>query len=151
VSALPARLYPVGRLDIDTEGALLMTNDGTLCYRMTHPRFGIEKTYHADVAGRPPQKVIKKLRQGVKMEDGKTWPAEVRLIASNPDRSTLEITVHEGRKRQIKRMCKAVGHRVLKLRRVEFGGIGLGNLKPGQYRLLSDNEVAKLRKKALTV
>jgi len=148
VEDLPARLYPVGRLDMDTEGVLLMTNDGIFCYRMTHPRFEIKKTYLAEVKGKPSQQALAELRKGVKMEDGKTWPAEVKLIESAKNYSTLEIAIHEGRKRQVKKMCKAVGHPVERLNRIEFGGIRLGNLKPGQYRLLSDSERKRLFKEA---
>lgn len=145
---LPARLYPVGRLDMDTEGVLLMTNDGELCHRLTHPRFGVEKTYRAEVVGKPSRDAIGRLRRGLKIGGEKTWPARVRLLSSRRGRSTLEITIHEGRKRQVKKMCEIVGHPVTRLERVEFGGIRLGGLKPGQYRALSDSEIASLKKKA---
>jgi pseudouridine synthase len=147
VKDVPARLYPVGRLDMDTEGVLLMTNDGLFCHRMTHPRFEIEKTYRAEVRGRPSQRVLSTLERGVNIDNGVTFPAKVKQISSTHNRTTLEITVHEGRKRQIKKMCAAVGHRVVKLKRVEFCGIRLGNLQPGQYRFLSKEEVAMLARK----
>ncbi|RJP75296.1 MAG: rRNA pseudouridine synthase [Candidatus Abyssobacteria bacterium SURF_17] len=148
VSTLPVRLYPVGRLDMDTEGVLLMTNDGELCHRLTHPRFGVEKTYHAEVLGKPSTEALEKLRTGVDIRNGKTSPARVKLLKVGREQSTLEIIIHEGRKRQVKRMCKAIGHPVVRLKRVEFGGIRLGNLTPGSYRLLSPSEVASLKKTA---
>jgi pseudouridine synthase len=144
---LPERVYPVGRLDLDTEGALLMTNDGDLAYRLAHPRFGVEKVYHAVVAGKPGAADIEALRRGVDIGGAVTSPARVRIVKPGGKHSTLEIIIHEGRKRQIKRMCKAVGHPVIHLRRVEFGGIGLGDLKPGRYRLLTRAEVERLRAK----
>jgi len=147
-AGLPARLYPVGRLDMDTEGVLLMTNDGDLCHRLTHPKFGVEKTYRAEVAGKPSRRAIERLCKGIKIEGNRTSPAKVRLLKAKKDHSTLEITIHEGRKRQIKKMCETTGHPVTKLVRVEFGGIRLGGLKPGQYRVLTNSEVARLKKKA---
>jgi len=145
---LPARLYPVGRLDMDTEGVLLMTNDGELCHRLTHPSFGVEKTYHAEVKRRPSKEALRKLKKGVEIDAGKTHPAKVRLLAGGRAAWRIEITVHEGRKRQIKKMCKAVGYPVVALRRVAFAGIRLGRLKTGQYRLLMPLEVAKLKQLA---
>lgn len=147
VSDLSARLYPVGRLDMDTEGVLLMTNDGELCHRLTHPRFGVEKTYHAEVVGKPSRKALEQLRKGVDVGGVTSSPAKVKSIRSKQVGSVLEIVIHEGRKRQVKRMCKAVGHPVVSLRRVEFGGIRSGNLEPGGYRFLSDSEVAGLKKR----
>lgn len=148
VADLPARLYPVGRLDLDTEGVLLLTNDGALCHRLTHPRFGVEKTYRAEVRGKPGREALRSLKRGTNIGEGRTWPAKVRLIRFGTERSTLEITIHEGRKRQVKRMCKTIRHPVLRLTRVKFAGISLGRLRPGQYRLLSDSEVASLKKTA---
>jgi pseudouridine synthase len=147
-AGLPARLYPVGRLDMDTEGALLMTNDGELCHRLTHPKFGVEKTYHATVRGKPSNAALLKLRKGIDIGEGKTSPARVRLLGAKGSLSRIEITVHEGRKRQIKRMCKTIGHPVARLRRIEFAGMRLGRLKPGEYRQLSRAEVAKLKQMA---
>jgi pseudouridine synthase len=148
VRDVPARLYPVGRLDMDTEGILLMTNDGDFCYRMTHPKFEIKKTYLAEVKGKPSRRALAELRRGVKMEEGETSPAEVKLIKSAGNCSTVEITIHEGRKRQVKKMCKAVGYPVKRLKRIEFGGIRLGNLRPAHYRPLSDSERKRLFKDA---
>jgi 23S rRNA pseudouridine2605 synthase len=137
----PARLYPVGRLDIDTTGLILLTNDGRLAHRLTHPRFEVPKTYRATVGQTPVRAAaLRALRRGVELEDGKTAPAGVRLLA--PD--TLELTVHEGRKRQVKRMCAAVGHPVQRLERVAIGSLLLGDLEPGAYRRLTQAEIARL-------
>jgi 23S rRNA pseudouridine2605 synthase len=139
----PGRLYPVGRLDVDSTGLILLTDDGELAYRLTHPRFEVPKTYRAVVARAPIRAdAVKSLCQGVELEDGWTAPAEVRRVA--PD--TLELVLHEGRKRQVRRMCEAVGYPVLSLQRVAFGPLRLGDLAPGRHRLLSDEEVAGLRR-----
>lgn len=136
-----ARLYPVGRLDIDTTGLILLTNDGELAHRLMHPRFEVPKTYRA-LVGRPPvsARAIRALGQGVTLEDGPTAPAMVRQLA--PDK--LEITITEGRKRQVKRMLEQVGHPVKRLERVAFGPLRLGDLRPGRYRRLTPSEVQKL-------
>jgi 23S rRNA pseudouridine2605 synthase len=135
------RLYPVGRLDIDATGLMLLTNDGELAHRLTHPSFEVSKTYIARVAGGPvgdPE--LRLLRDGVVLDDGPTAPARARLVA--PD--TIELTIHEGRNRQVKRMCEAVGHRVLALQRTAFGPLALGDLGSGRWRRLSPAEVAAL-------
>lgn len=138
----PLRLYPVGRLDADTTGLILLTNDGDLAHRLTHPSFNVDKTYRARVAGGPVREgALRALRTGVRLEDGVTAPARVSRV--RPD--TLEITIHEGRKRQVKRMCQEVGHRVLELQRVRFGPLQLGELAVGSSRRLSANEVSLLR------
>lgn len=144
VSLIPdagVRLYPVGRLDIDTTGLILLTNDGALAHRLTHPRFEVPKTYRA-VVERPPvrARALGGLRAGVQLDDGPTAPAHVRRLGADE----LEITIHEGRKRQIKRMCEQVGHPVRRLERVAFGPLQLGDLATGRYRRLSDQEVAGL-------
>ena len=137
----PGRLYPVGRLDADTTGLLLLTNDGELAHRLTHPSFEVEKAYRARVAGGPlDEAALRALRRGVELEDGPTAPARVRRLGPQE----LELTIHEGRKRQVRRMCEAVGHPVTELRRVRFGPLSLGELAPGQYRRLSDAEVRRL-------
>jgi 23S rRNA pseudouridine2605 synthase len=139
---VPERLYPVGRLDADTTGLILLTNDGDLAHRLTHPSFEVDKTYRAVVQGGPVrEQTLRALRAGVELEDGMTAPARVTLIASD----TLEITIHEGRKRQVKRMCQHVGHRVVRLERVRFGPLLLGDLPLGGHRRLSANEVSLLR------
>ena len=144
ISLLPktrARLYPVGRLDIDTTGLILLTNDGELANRLTHPRFEVPKTYRASVAGPPvPERALRALRQGVELDDGPTAPARVRQVGANE----LEITIHEGRKRQVKRMCARVGHPVRRLERIAFGPLELGDLAPGHYRRLTHEEVERL-------
>jgi 23S rRNA pseudouridine2605 synthase len=143
VSLVPAnaRLYPVGRLDIDTTGLILLTNNGELAHRLTHPRFEVPKTYRVVVAHAPVhRRALEALRNGVELEDGMTVPAEVRQVAAD----TLELTIHEGRKRQVKRMCEAVGHPVKRLERVRFGPLELGTLKAGAYRRLSNEEVEAL-------
>jgi 23S rRNA pseudouridine2605 synthase len=135
------RLYPVGRLDIDTTGLVLLTNDGALAYRLTHPSFEVPRTYRAVVA-RPPvrESALRSLRAGVELEDGATAPARVRRISAD----TIELTIHEGRKRQVKRMCEHVGHPVRALQRVRFGPLELGGLKPGESRRLSEAEIERL-------
>lgn len=138
----PVRLYPVGRLDADTTGLILLTNDGDLAHRLTHPKFEVDKTYRA-VVRNPPVRgaTLDMLRAGVELEDGRTAPA--RVVRVKPD--TLEITIHEGRKRQVKRMCEQVGHRVVSLQRIRFGPLQLGELKLGAYRRLNEREISLLR------
>jgi 23S rRNA pseudouridine2605 synthase len=139
------RLYPVGRLDADTAGLLLLTNDGDLAERLTHPRYGVEKVYRARVEpARVSDSALRSLRAGVALEDGVTAPARVRRLA----RGLLEIALREGRKRQVRRMLEAVGHRVVALERVSFGQLRLGDLGPGDWRRLSASEVAALREVA---
>ena len=143
VSLVPAesRLYPVGRLDADTTGLILLTNDGELAHRLTHPSFAVPKTYHATVSGGPVRDAaIRALRTGIELDDGLTAPARVRRVAAD----TLELTIHEGRKRQVKRMCEAVGHPVRRLQRVGFGPLELGDLKPGRSRRLTADELRRL-------
>jgi 23S rRNA pseudouridine2605 synthase len=138
---VPLRLYPVGRLDVDTTGLILLTNDGELAHRLTHPRYEVDKTYRARVANPPFSKAtVERLRSGVRLEDGVTASARVKRLA--PD--TLELTIHEGRKRQVRRMCKAVGHPVQRLERVRFGPLELGSLESGRYRRLTAAEIAAL-------
>ena len=135
------RLYPVGRLDIDTTGLILLTNQGELAHRLTHPRFEVEKSYRAVVGGPSVRDAeLQALREGVELEDGRTAPARVHRISAD----TIEITIHEGRKRQVKRMCEAIGHPVKRLERVAFGPLPLGNLPRGRWRRLSDEEVNEL-------
>jgi 23S rRNA pseudouridine2605 synthase len=135
------RLYPVGRLDADSSGLILLTNDGALAQRLTHPRYEVPKTYLARVGGgRVGQGAVRALRRGVELEDGPTAPARVRLL--EPD--LLELTIHEGRNRQVRRMCEAVGHPVLALERVAFGPLRLDGLAPGAYRRCGDGEVERL-------
>jgi len=139
------RLYPVGRLDADTTGLMLLTNDGELANALLHPSRGVERAYRARVAGGPvAERTLRELRQGVALEDGVTSPARVRRLARN----VLELVIHEGRKRQVRRMCEAVGHPVLELERVRFGPLTLRALAPGESRRLTEREVAQLRQAA---
>jgi len=134
------RVFPVGRLDADTEGLLLMTNDGDMTHRLTHPAFGVEKEYLASVEGTPSRGAIRQLREGVELDDGPTAKARVTAV----DDSLLRITIHEGRNRQVRRMCEAVGHPVTRLVRTRIGPIVDRRLKPGEWRALSRDEVRSL-------
>jgi 23S rRNA pseudouridine2605 synthase len=138
----PARLYPVGRLDADSTGLLLLTNDGELANRLTHPRYEVPKTYRARLRRPPSDRDLEALRSGVELEDGPTAPAEVRRLGERE----IEIVLREGRNRQVRRMAEAVGNAVVELRRVGFGPLGLGGLPEGQARRLSAEEVEELRK-----
>ena len=146
---LPAklgRIFPVGRLDLRSEGALLLTNDGELSYRLTHPRFGVRKTYVAKVRGQPDKKALGRLERGVLVEGKKTAAAKVALLTANPKSSRLRVELSEGRKREVREMCRAVGHPVLELRRIAFAGLAVKPLKPGEWRHLEPREVRRLRK-----
>jgi 23S rRNA pseudouridine2605 synthase len=135
------RLYPVGRLDADTSGLILLTNDGALAHRLTHPSFEVPKTYRARVAGAPvSDRALRRLREGVRLADGLTGPARVRRLAAD----MLEITIREGRNRQVRRMCEAVGHPVVSLERVGFGSLALGRLAVGRSRALGEGELERL-------
>lgn len=148
VSEVPARLYPVGRLDLDSEGLILLTNDGVLTHALLHPRFHIPKRYHVWVRDRIDLKALERLRSGVPLEDGMTAPAQAMLLEHVPDGSKLEITLFEGRKRQVRRMCEAVGHPVARLVRVSIGPLQLGRLPAGHHRVLTQVEVLELRQAA---
>lgn len=140
------RVFPVGRLDADTTGLILLTNDGDLTYRLTHPRFGVEKEYHALVRGNPSAEALQQLRTGVMIEGEKTARARVTEVTKHENSTLLRITIHEGRKRQVRLMCAAVGHHIIELKRVRFGPIALGELKPGAWRQLATHEIHALRK-----
>jgi 23S rRNA pseudouridine2605 synthase len=146
VGLVPAepRVYPVGRLDADTEGLLVLTNDGELAHRLTHPSFGLDKEYLAEVAGTPSRGALRRLREGVDLEDGPTAPARVSLVGDH----TLRITIHEGRNRQVRRMCEAVGHPVRRLVRVRIGPLADRRLPPGDWRPLTQAEVRALERAA---
>jgi 23S rRNA pseudouridine2605 synthase len=137
-----SRVVPVGRLDADTTGALLLTNDGELAHRLAHPRYGVEKTYLADVEGEPHDAALRALEAGVELEDGRTAPARARRIGP----SRIELTIHEGRKHQVKRMLEAVGHPVERLHRTAYARITADDLRPGEWRELSAAELASLRR-----
>ncbi|NLB96658.1 MAG: rRNA pseudouridine synthase [Armatimonadetes bacterium] len=145
---LDVPVHPVGRLDKDTEGALIVTNDGELTQLLTHPRHGVPKIYQAHVQGVPDEKALEALRTGVRLEDGLTAPAQVRLLYAGEDRAVLEITLHEGRKRQVRRMLDAVGHPVRYLRRVAIGPVSVRKLPLGAWRYLTQKEVHALMRMA---
>ena len=136
------RVVPVGRLDTDTTGALLLTNDGPLAHRLAHPRYGVEKVYLVDVEGEPDRGALRRLAEGVELDEGRTAPARVRLIGS----SRLELTLHEGRKHQVKRMCETVGYPVRRLHRSRYAGLTLDGLAPGEWRPLTRDEIDALRR-----
>jgi 23S rRNA pseudouridine2605 synthase len=139
------RLYPVGRLDADSSGLILITNDGELANRLTHPSFEVPKTYRAKLGGRAVgDGAMRALRRGVELDDGSTAPARVRRVGREGS-NLLELTIHEGRNRQVRRMCEAVGHSVLALERVAFGPLRLDGLAPGKYRRLNQQEIERLR------
>ena len=144
----PVRLYPVGRLDYDSEGLLLLTNDGELAQRLTHPSCEVDKVYLARVTGNPGNEAIERLRRGVYMEgdERRTYPAGVRVVRDTALYSDILVTIHEGRNRQVRRMFDAVGPKVLLLRRVRFGPLELGDLRRGQWSELTDAELEQLRR-----
>jgi 23S rRNA pseudouridine2605 synthase len=142
--AHPTRVVPVGRLDADTTGALLLTNDGPLAHRLAHPRYGVPKVYEVEVEGSPGRAALAALREGVELEDGRTAPAGVRVLRRGRASSLLELTLHEGRKHQVKRMCEAVGHPVRRLHRSRYAGLDLTGLRTGESRELTGPEVASL-------
>ena len=136
------RVFPVGRLDLDTEGALLLTNDGGLAQKIQHPSFEVNKTYEAVVVGRPDRGQLARLEKGIEIDGRKTWPARLRVISRHGGSTTIVITIHEGRKRQVRKMFDAIGHQVLNLKRIAYGKLGLGGLSSGKYRLLDDADLA---------
>ncbi|WP_018131949.1 pseudouridine synthase [Effusibacillus pohliae] len=138
------RVFPVGRLDMNTSGLLLLTNDGELANGLMHPRHEVEKRYRAEVKGEISEHALSRLEKGVLLEDGLTAPAKVKLIRRTPERSLFDITIHEGRNRQVRRMCEAVGHPVIKLQRVQLAFLTLGVLRPGSWRMLTQREVDRL-------
>jgi len=138
------RVFPVGRLDYHSSGLLLLTNDGELAFRLTHPRYQVRKSYHVKVSGHADERALQRLRQGILMEEGKTAPAEVEVLETSEHKSWLEIRIAEGKKHQVRRMCDAVGLPVEKLTRVAIGPLKLGRLPPGEMRPLTRVELAKL-------
>jgi 23S rRNA pseudouridine2605 synthase len=141
VEEIPERIVPVGRLDADTTGVLLLTNDGGLAHRLAHPRYGVEKVYEVEVEGEPDEEALQQLAAGVELDDGPTAPAGVRRLGP----SKLELTLHEGRKHQVKRMADAVGHPVRRLHRSRYAGLTVEGLEPGRWRELTLREVEQLR------
>jgi pseudouridine synthase len=148
LQGVSAAVFPVGRLDADTTGALLLTDDGELAYRLTLPRYGVPKTYLVEVRGEVGEEALRRLREGVLLEDGMTAPAQVQKVRYLAGRGTtlLRLTIHEGRKRQLKRMCMAVGHPVVRLHRERFGHLTLHQLPVGAWRYLTDEEIVALRR-----
>lgn len=146
------RVYPVGRLDYDTEGLLLLTNDGEFAHLLTHPKHHVPKTYLATVKGVPHGTELDKLKKGIMLDDGMTAPAEVEYqdIAPDQKESTITITIHEGRNRQVRRMFEAIGHPVKRLKRIAFGDLYLGNMKRGIFRHLTKEEIESLKQSAKT-
>lgn len=146
VADLPDTIYPVGRLDLETEGLLLFTNDGNFAYRLLHPSHEIEKTYLVWVKGVPSEEAVQRLRQGVAIPSGTTAPAKVKRLKVSKDGASMkfEVVIHEGKKRQVRMMFKAVGHPVIRLKRIRIGNLGLGNLPSGQYRFLTPEEISEL-------
>jgi 23S rRNA pseudouridine2605 synthase len=142
-----ARLYPVGRLDADSSGLVLLTNDGELANRLMHPRYEVPRTYRVKVSGSPSKRALQELREGVELEDGPTRPARIRVVAGGRE-SVVDITIHEGRNRIVRRMFEAVGYPVRSLERVSFGPLELGRLRPGGTRRLRPHELAEVRRAA---
>lgn len=140
------RIYPVGRLDVDAEGLILLTNDGELAYRLCHPSFQIPRTYHVKVKGKPSSEVMQRLSQGISLENGRTRPCRIRPLRETAENLWVEMILKEGRNRQVKRMWQRMGFPVLKLKRVAFGGVSLGEIRPGEYRYLSNDEIEKLHR-----
>lgn len=140
----PERLFPVGRLDLDTEGALLMTNDGEMGNAILHPRFEVNKTYEAWVAGFPSSQQLEKLEQGIEIEGILTQPAKVQILKRTKHQSLVEVIIHEGKKRQVRKMFQAINHRVMHLKRTAYGQLRLGTLAAGKYRILSINDLKKV-------
>ncbi len=145
IQAPQGRLFPVGRLDYDAEGFLLLTNDGELAHSLSHPSFGIPRTYQVKIKGKPSPAEIRKLSQGIYLEDGRTAPCRIKTLRETEDKQWLEMVLYEGRNRQIKRMWEKIGYPVLKLKRIAFAGLSLGRLRPREYRNLRPREVKQLK------
>ncbi|MFM1652769.1 pseudouridine synthase [Brevibacillus sp. B_LB10_24] len=147
LTGIDERVYPVGRLDYDTSGLLLLTNDGDLANRLAHPSYEIDKVYRAFVRGIPSEDSLRRLAEGVLLEDGMTAPGQASLVVADPtrNRAVIELTIHEGKNRQVRRMCEAVGHPVLALERIRLGFLTLEGVKRGRFRHLTDEEVARLQ------
>ena len=148
IHGVRARVFPVGRLDMDVEGALLLTNDGELAYRLMHPKFEVKKIYMARVRGRMRTAAVRQIEEGVELDDGVTAPAGCKVVNPGHDATLIRLTLHEGKKREVKRMCAAVGHPVLSLHRIAFGNVRVRNMRPGEWRYLTDEEIQGLRKLA---
>jgi 23S rRNA pseudouridine2605 synthase len=141
------RVYPVGRLDLDTEGALLLTNDGELAQKILHPSHEVNKTYVAKVKGLPGKKKLDALSKGIELEGRKTWPADIEVLNTKVQSAIIRIIIHEGRKRQVRKMFEAIGHPVLELKRIAYGQLELGELRSGKYRFLTPADIKLIFKK----
>jgi 23S rRNA pseudouridine2605 synthase len=144
INGIPLRLFPVGRLDLDTEGALLMTNDGELGNAILHPRFEVKKTYEALVTGAPSLEKLRRLELGIEIDGGRTRPAIIRVLKQYKDQTLIEVIIHEGKKRQVRKMFQALNHRVLHLKRTAYGKLGLGTLPLGKFRVLAPDDLKKI-------
>jgi len=144
LNGVPERVYPVGRLDYNTEGLLLLTNDGDWANRLMHPRHEIEKEYHVRVRGKIVAQQLKRMAEGIELEDGKTAPAVVRLVKDGEQNDWISVVIHEGRNRQVRRMCEAVSLSVVRLKRIRYGNLSIGTLRTGQFRYLSEAEAREL-------
>ncbi|MCI5221208.1 MAG: rRNA pseudouridine synthase [Candidatus Electrothrix sp. AR4] len=143
-AAIKERLFPVGRLDLDSEGALLLTNDGALANKVLHPRFEVNKTYEATVKNMPKKSDLRRLEQGIVLDGQKTWPAQLRMLHSQKGSAVIEVIIHEGKKRQVRKMFQAIGHPVIRLQRIAYGRLKLGGLPEGRHRFLDENDIKKL-------
>jgi len=144
MSGVKERVYPVGRLDLDTEGALLMTNDGDLAQRILHPSNEINRSYEAMVSGRPSRKKIAELKKGILIDGKKTWPAQIVHLQNLTAKTMFKVVIHEGRKRQVRKMFAAIGHPVIELKRTAYGKLGLGGLRVGKRRKLTKNDLIRV-------
>lgn len=144
VNELKVRLFPVGRLDKDTTGAIILTNDGDFSYKLTHPKHEVSKTYIAEVVGVPTAEEMRTFAKGVIIDGKKTYPAKIRIVKETKKNSVLEIVIHEGRNRQVKKMCEEIGHKVVTLQRSKIGNLTLDGVKEGKYRHLTDKEIRDL-------
>ncbi|MFW5985194.1 MAG: pseudouridine synthase [Halanaerobiaceae bacterium] len=145
IDGVSQRIYPVGRLDYDTSGLLIITNDGQLTNILTHPSYEIDKTYLVEIPGQLTAEEKKQLEEGVELEDGITAPAEAEIVYKNSDKTIFMLTIHEGRNRQVRRMCEKIGHRVINLKRIGLAFLSLEQLSPGEFRFLTTEEVKKLK------
>lgn len=148
LDGIEGRVYPVGRLDYDTEGLLILSNDGELTYKITHPKYNINKTYRALIQGKVNRDDIEAFEKGIAIEDYVTAPARMEIVRYSKGNSIVDITIHEGRNRQVRKMCSAIGHEVIRLKRTKIGEIGLGGLKTGKWRYLNDLEIKYLKELA---
>jgi len=146
IKPLNIRVFPVGRLDFESEGLLLLTNDGEFAFRATHPRYKVKKVYLVEIKGKPEPSELERLRKGIYLEGRKTAEAKIYILRASNKRSLLRVEIHEGRKREVRRMFEVLGHPVFKLRRLKFAGLDLGNLKKGKWRYLTKEEISLIKK-----